>query len=205
MDEFLFDEATRSYYSQRAEEYDEWWLGTGLFAQRDRPGWSEEVDELIALVAGLPPLRVLDVGCGTGFLTTHLAGEVTALDQSTEMLAIASTRLRRDSRTICGEALPLPFHDDEFDFVFTSHLYGHLPPGEREAFLAEARRVAPELVVVDSALRDGVEPEGWQERVLNDGTRHRVYKRYLRAAELAEELGDATVLHEGRWFVAVAT
>jgi ubiquinone/menaquinone biosynthesis C-methylase UbiE len=147
---------------------------------------------------------MLDVGCGTGFLTAHLPGEVTALDRSTDMLDIASTRLRRDGRRICSEALPLPFTDDSFDFVFTSHVYGHLLPGEREAFLAEARRVAPELVVVDAAMRDGVQAEGWEERVLNDGSRHRVYKRYFRAGELADELG-AQVLHDGRWFVVVAT
>ena len=205
MTDFLFDEATRDYYATRAPEYDDWWLGTGLFAQRDRAGFSEEVAQLIEIVAGLPPLRVLDVGCGTGFLTAHLTGQVTALDQSTEMLAIAATRIGRGGRVICGEALPLPFVDDDFDLIFTSHLYGHLPPGQREEFLAEARRVAPELVVVDSAMRDDVEPEQWQERVLGDGSRHRVYKRYFRASELAAELGGATVLHEGRWFVAVST
>ena len=53
--------------------------------------------------------------------------------------------------------------------------------------------------------RDDVQPEQWQQRVLDDGSRHRVYKRYFRAGELAEELGGATVLHEGRWFVVIAT
>lgn len=204
MSEFLVDEAMRDHYAKRAPEYDDWWLGSGLFEQRERPGWSQEVAELIAAVASLPALNVLDVGCGTGFLTEHLSGEVTALDQSTEMLAIAATRLRR-GRVICGEALPLPFFDDSFDFVFTSHVYGHLRPQERERFLAEARRVASALVVVDSALRDDTEPEEWQERELGDGSRHRVYKRFFRASELAEELGGGTVLHEGRWFVMVAT
>ena len=201
---FLFDEATSSYYSQRAGEYDDWWLGTGLFAQRERPGWAEEVAELIEIVEGLPPLSILDVGCGTGFLTAHLPGEVTALDSSTDMLAIAAKRLRRDGRVICGEALPLPFVDDTFDFVFTSHFYGHLPPHERDAFLAEARRVGSDLLVVDSAMRDGVQAEGWEERVLNDGSHHRVYKRFFHAGELADELG-AKVFHAGRWFVVVAT
>jgi SAM-dependent methyltransferase len=203
VDTFLFDEATREYYSQRAAEYDDWWLGEGQFANHERPGWSEEVAELIALVAALPPLRVLDVGCGSGFLTEHLRGEVTALDQSTEMLEIAASRLP-DGRVICGEALPLPFSADEFDLILTSHLYGHLHEGEREEFLADARRVAPRLVVIDAALREDVEAEGFQERVLNDGSRHRVYKRYFDAQELAAEVGSASVLHAGHWFVAVA-
>ena len=83
----------RDYYDRRALEYDDWWLGTGLFAARERPGWDREVRELVAVLERLPPARVLDVACGTGFLTRHLRGEVTALDQSPEMVAIASGRL----------------------------------------------------------------------------------------------------------------
>ena len=45
--------------------------------------------------------------------------------------------------------------------------------------------MAPELVVVDSALREDVEPEERQERVLNDGSRWEVYKRYFEPEELA--------------------
>ena len=102
-----------------------------------------------------------------------------------------------------GDALSLPFDDGSFDRVFTGHFYDHLQPGERERFLAEARRVAGELVVADSALREGVEPVQWQERVLNDGSRHTVYKRYFTGEGLAEELGGGEVLMDGAWFVVV--
>jgi len=194
----------RAYYDARAGEYDDWWLGRGLYAERDRPGWHEEVEQLCGVVAGLEPCRVLDVACGTGFLTRHLRGDVVGVDQSPAMVEVASARLP-DARVVRGDAVPLPFADGAFDRVFTGHFYGHLLPDERERFVSEARRVAGELVVVDSALHDGVEPEEWQERVLNDGTRHRVYKRYFRGAELAAELGGGDVLHDGTWFVAVAS
>ena len=46
-------------------------------------------------------------------------------------------------------------------------------------FLEEARRVASELVVIDSALHDDVDAVEWQERVLKDGSRWEVYKRYF--------------------------
>jgi demethylmenaquinone methyltransferase/2-methoxy-6-polyprenyl-1,4-benzoquinol methylase len=88
--------------------------------------------------------------------------------------------------------------------VFTSHFYGHLLPGEREAFVAEARRAGGELVVVDAALRAGADEEEWQERVLDDGSRHQVYKRFFSAPGLARELGGGRVLFDGPWFVAVA-
>ena len=45
--------------------------------------------------------------------------------------------------------------------------------------------------------------EQMQERVLNDGSSHRVFKRYFTAEQLADELGGARVLFDGRWFVVV--
>ncbi len=193
----------RAYYDQRAGEYDDWWLGTGTFAGQERPGWSQEVAELIAMVEELPAATVLDVACGTGFLTAHLAGEVVGLDQSTAMLAIAGPRIA-PGRTICAEALPLPFRDDQFDRIFTSHFYGHLPADDRAAFLEEAARVARELVVVEHARHEGLPAEECQQHELGDGSCHRVCKRYFEASELAAELGGGSVLHAGRWFVVVA-
>jgi demethylmenaquinone methyltransferase/2-methoxy-6-polyprenyl-1,4-benzoquinol methylase len=193
----------RAYYDRRAGEYDDWWLGTGLFAARERPGWAAEVARLEAVLGALEPADTLDVGCGTGFLTRHLRGAVTAVDQSPEMVAIAARRLP-GARVLQADAGTLPFADGAFGRVMTSHLYGHLLPGERAPFLAEVRRVGRELVVVDSALRPGEPAEAWQERALSDGSRHRVYKRWFTADGLATELGGATTLHEGRWFVVVA-
>jgi hypothetical protein len=39
---------------------------------------------------------------------------------------------------------------------------------------------------------------------MNDGSRHRVYKRFFRAAQLAREIAGGEILHEGHWFVVVA-
>lgn len=197
---FARDRATAEYYERRAAEYDEWWQGEGLFAHRDRPGWGGEVARVVELVRSLPPARTLDVACGTGFLTRHLNGFVVALDRSLAMLTMARDRTA-GRRALLGDALHPAVVPGAFDRVFTGHFYGHLPPEEREVFLAEAARLAGELVVVDSALRPGVEPEQWQERVLNDGSTHRVYKRYLSGEQLADEIGGE-VLMEGEWFVA---
>jgi SAM-dependent methyltransferase len=198
----IVDSGMRSYYDRRAAEYDDWWLGSGLFAARERPGWSDEVVRLCHTVAGLAPARVLDVACGTGFLTRHLRGTVVAIDQSPGMVDVAARRLPAAEVRV-GEAVPLPFAGGSFGRVFTGHFYGHLRPGERDRFVAEAKRVAAELVVVDSALHDGVRPEEEQQRVLGDGSSHRVFKRYFTGPRLAAELGGGRILHQGRWFVAV--
>ena len=190
----------REYYDRRAAEYDEWYMGTGLFAARERPGWHEEVAALCDAIAALPVKTTLDVACGTGFLTRHLNGSVACLDQSERMLGIAAERMP-SARIVRTEALPLPFADGAFERVFTGHFYGHLRPGEREQFLAEAARVAAELVVVDSRERPDHAAEEEQERILNDGSVHRVFKRYFTGPELAAELVGGEVLFDGDWFV----
>jgi ubiquinone/menaquinone biosynthesis C-methylase UbiE len=192
----------RDYYDARAAEYDDWYLGLGLFAERDRPGWKEELAALERAIASLPWAHTLDVACGTGFLTQYLPGEIVGLDQSEQMLEIARERVPTATFTQ-GDAFELPFGPWAFERVFTAHFYGHLDQTERGRFLAEAERVAPELVVCDAALRSGREHEEVQERVLEDGSTWTVYKRFFAPEELAAELGGGQVLFSGDWFVVV--
>jgi ubiquinone/menaquinone biosynthesis C-methylase UbiE len=192
----------KEYYDRRAPEYDEWYLGTGRFAERERPAWEEELEQLRATIRALPAGRTLDVACGSGFLTRHLAGEVVGLDQSDRMLEVAR-RQAPNASFVQGDALALPFGGDSFSRVFTGHFYGHLQAAERQAFLGEAGRVAPELVVVDASREHSEIDEEMAPRILNDGSAWEVYKRYFRAPDLVDELGGGEVLHEGRWFVVV--
>ena len=104
-----------------------------------------------------------------------------------------------------GDGLSPPFPNDTFHRVFTGHFYGHLEPGDRETFLAEARRVARELVVVDASRAHAAVDEEWQQRILNDGSRWNVFKRYFTPESLAAELGGGETLFAGEWFVAVRT
>jgi ubiquinone/menaquinone biosynthesis C-methylase UbiE len=193
------------YYDQAAPEFDYAFQGIGSFADRKRPaGFKREFRALEHRISALPPCQILDVACGTGFLTRRLRGEVIGLDLSERMLAIARARVP-EATFVRGDAFSLPFANSSFDKVFTSNFYGLLLPSERTRFLREARRVATELVVVDlRASLDGTEPGGWQERTLSDGSHHRIYRKYFMAQDLAEELGAGRILFEGRWFVMVA-
>ena len=190
----------KAYYDARAPEYDEWYYGQGQHAGRERPGWFEEVARLLEAIASLPAARTLDVACGTGFLTRHLHGEVVGLDQSPRMLDVARGQAP-NATFVEGDALELPFAARSFERVFTGHFYGHLEPDVRARFLADARRVAPELVVVDSAGSG----EEVQERILSDGTRWEVYKRWFTPETLLPELGGGRTLHHGEYFVAVVS
>jgi demethylmenaquinone methyltransferase/2-methoxy-6-polyprenyl-1,4-benzoquinol methylase len=193
-----------AYYDRRAPEYDDWYLGTGLYADRDRPGFEEELGAVASVLAALAPVRTLDVACGTGFLTQHLRGDVTGLDASARMLAIAAERIP-GAAFVQGDALALPFADDSFDRIFTGHFYGHLDTSQRYRFVAEPRRVAPELVVADASRAHSAVGEEWARRELLDGSRWEVYKRWFEPEVLVGELAGSAgeVLHAGHWFLVV--
>jgi SAM-dependent methyltransferase len=193
----------KAYYEARACEYDDWWLGRGGYKDRNRPGWDESRNELARWIAELPPVRTLDVACGTGFMTRHLRGEVTGLDQSSNMIEVAREQAP-NATFVQGDALELPFDDEAFDRLFTSYFYCHLEEEDRTRFLGEARRVARQLVVVASVPGDGDPLERWEERRLRDGSRWQVYKRVFRPDDLAKELAGR-VLHANRYFVMVAS
>lgn len=195
-------ERMKAYYDRRAPEYDRSIPGVG-----DVPQSKEMVEDAVALlraISGLPPARVLDVGCGTGYLTQHLGGEVVGLDQSAAMLDLARERVPW-AHFVRGDALNLPFADESFDRVFASSFYGLLRGTERGRFLDEARRVAGEIVLVEPTRKFSPtgRGEGWEERLLSDGSRYTIYRRYFTAEGLAEELGGRVLL-AGRWVVMAA-
>jgi ubiquinone/menaquinone biosynthesis C-methylase UbiE len=198
------------YYDVRAPEYDHAYTGEGVW-DGVQPGLFDEVPALEAFVASLPPARILDVACGTGFLTQHLRGDVVGLDLSHSMLSVA-----RDKRLTCplvrGDALHLPFPDGSFDRIFSSHFFGRLQRDERARFMDEAKRVADQVVIVDNPAQETSDfylfsegtNEGWEERPLLDGTVHTIYKKYFTPEELVEEMGGAEVLYSTNWFLAAA-
>jgi SAM-dependent methyltransferase len=187
--------AVKDYYARRAAEYDA--TAWDAFDPRER----EAVDRF---VASLPPGRILDVGCGSGYLTRLLRGPVVALDQSAAMLELARARVP-GAEFVRADVPPLPFPDHAFDLAFSSNVYSHIDAARRRAeFVAEALRVANALVVVEQAWRPGRKRESWELRGLLDGSEHRVFKRYFTSDELARELDGAVVL-ASREFLAVCT
>jgi len=87
--------------------------------------------------------RVLDVGCGAGFLSNHLAREgfeVTGLDASQASIDVAT---RHDgtgkARYLLGDAMSLPFADASFDVVCAMDFLEHVE--EPASVVAEIARV----------------------------------------------------------------
>jgi SAM-dependent methyltransferase len=123
---------------QRAEletmstvESDHWWFaGKRLFMRR-----------LLGphLHADHRPLRILDIGCGTGANAVEFSryGEVIACDSSLDALRMASSR--GVSRLCAAFAPDLPFASDSFDVITAYDVIEHVE--DDSGFLAELARV----------------------------------------------------------------
>lgn len=105
--------------------------------------------------------RALDVGCGDGILCAKLAdrcSQVVGIDQSSEMIALASSRLagRSNVTLLDGDFIHHPLPMSSFDFIVAVAALHHLPfdsaidravnllrPGGTLAIVGLARIAAP--------------------------------------------------------------
>ncbi|NBA94231.1 class I SAM-dependent methyltransferase [Pseudomonas sp. R5(2019)] len=101
---------------------------------------------LQAELAGQGAARVLDLGCGAGHVSFHVAPlvkQVVAYDLSQQMLdVVASAAVDKglgNVVTVRGAAERLPFEDGEFDFVFSRYSAHHW--SDLGLALREVRRV----------------------------------------------------------------
>jgi len=125
------------------QKYDR--MGAVLSFGQD-PRWRRA---LVDAIDPRPGQLVLDVATGTGLVAFELARrggcEVTALDQSEEMLAGARGRLAREPSHadritfVHGEAEHLPFPDDHFDALTFTYLLRYVD--DRHATMRELARV----------------------------------------------------------------
>ncbi|WP_433709318.1 class I SAM-dependent methyltransferase [Nocardia sp. CA-084685] len=100
---------------------------------------------LAELSGARPGDRVLDIGCGTGYLTRRLASvaaTVVGLDPSAAVLERARRITVEPNCTYAvGVAESLTAEDDSFDVVANCLMLHHLPEDLRATALREMRRV----------------------------------------------------------------
>lgn len=119
--------------------------------------------------AGGGPVRVLDLGAGTGLLTAVLAAvlpdaELTLLDEAPAMLAQSKDRLAdiADRLTLIEGDLFTDFPEGPFDVIASGLAIHHLDPPEQARVYAMAReRLAPGGVFVNAEQLRGSTP--WLE------------------------------------------
>ncbi len=179
-------EASIEYYDRRAAEYDA--------TSWEHPGGDAGVAGHVRDVLGaLSSVRTIDVGCGTGYVSRWLPGQLTLMDTSSAMLLIAKQRLP-GAGFVRAKAPSLPFAHKAFGRAFTANLYGHLASFERSQLASEMRRVAAELVVLEQLAISGSFSEGPEERTLVDGSKFTIHKCYFTVDSLLEELGGEILM-----------
>ncbi len=94
--------------------------------------------------------RLLDVGCGTGFMYLALKKsgmdfEYLGVDKTEKMVEFAKKRFPEANFAV-GDIYKLQFPDRSWDVVYCRHIFTHLP-GYEEA-LAEVARVTKDCLIV---------------------------------------------------------
>jgi demethylmenaquinone methyltransferase/2-methoxy-6-polyprenyl-1,4-benzoquinol methylase len=188
------EQAMQSYYAARAPEYDRVYL---------KP---ERQSDLAAIRSWLSSkftgASVLEIACGTGYWTQFIApvsARVVALDSAPETLAIAKSRVPRESVTfLVADAYDLPNDIGEFDATFAGFWFSHVPKIRRHEFLlglSAHLRSGAKVVLLDNLYVEGSsspitarDREGnvFQTRRLADGTAHQVLKNFPTESELVE-------------------
>jgi len=104
-------------------------------------------DILVTRSGAKPGDHVLDIGCGTGYLTRRAAravvpgGRVTGIDPSRPVIAYARRHSPPVCRYVAAGAQQLPLPDASVDVAVSAMALHHLPAADRPAALAEIARV----------------------------------------------------------------
>jgi ubiquinone/menaquinone biosynthesis C-methylase UbiE len=120
--------AVSRYWSGRAAEFDRG-PSHGVLNQAQHQAWLD----LLREVAGPPPLKALDVGCGTGFLALRMAElghRAVGIDLSEEMLAEARRKTEGTGLPVTfqlGDAEAPPQEGAPYDVILERHVIWTLP------------------------------------------------------------------------------
>jgi demethylmenaquinone methyltransferase/2-methoxy-6-polyprenyl-1,4-benzoquinol methylase len=143
VDELKHARAVREMFGGIARRYD--FLNHFLSVNTDKR-WRRLVRRKLADVLELPGAVVLDVACGTGDLAAELqrgsAAKIIGTDFCRPMLAVAAEKNQKNDTAIPyieGDAMSLPFADEEFDAVTIA--FGLRNLSNFEEGLKELRRV----------------------------------------------------------------
>lgn len=102
-----------------------------------------KISEVVKTTGMSIDTKVLDVGCGNGYLTLYLSkvADVTGIDLSEKMLS-----LNPCNKLVHGNALNLPFGNNSFDIALEANLLHHLDNPKKA--VDEMTRVSKEWVVL---------------------------------------------------------
>jgi ubiquinone/menaquinone biosynthesis C-methylase UbiE len=140
-------------FTRWSESYDRCILQWLLFGPSHRA-----LIRRIKAVAGDRPVKVLDVGCGTGLFAERVRQalpnvRVWGVDLVAEMLQKGAGRWRRNAegvQPVQGDSERLPFGDGTFDFVTCANSFHHYPHQDRAVVeMHRVLRPGGRLLIID--------------------------------------------------------
>ena len=144
--------------------------------------WARVAESLITAYNLPDNARILDVGCGKGFLLYEFKkllpqAEIKGFDISGYALDHAKEEVKYHLFTHKAESSPYPFEDDSFDLVISLTTLHNLPVQDLKTALCEIERVGKNTYIVVESFRNEKElfnlqcwaltcesffrPEGW--------------------------------------------
>ena len=206
------------YYSQRAHEYEDWWYrraGYDNGAQNNERWFKETALLEQALAAFRPAGRVLEMACGTGLWTRHLAryaDQVSAIDGSLEMIDLNRERVAQHNVRYIQADLFDWQPTETYDVCFFGFWLSHVPEERFADFWGTVRAaLAPggRVFFLDSATLDRWPQDALSGpimvRQLADGRSFRIIKRFYEPRSLERTLAqlgfEATVSRTPEYFI----
>ena len=198
-----------AYYRARAAEYDEWFYRRGRYDRgaESNARWFVEVEQVFAAFDALAiGGDVLELAPGTGIWTERIlrtAERVTAVDASTEMVAINHARVGHGRVTYVVADLFRWRPETTYDAVCFGFWLSHVPDERLDNFfrmVAGALRPGGKVWFVDgrrepsSTAVDHRLPEPGSQvmtRRLNDGREFQIVKNFYEPGRLALRCGAA--------------
>lgn len=195
-----------TYYSARAEEYDEWLYRTGRYDRGEEINqrwFNEAIVVRTALYQIGAVENILELACGTGIWTQeilNLGKQITALDASQEVIEINRRKLGATNIEYRQVDLFSWQPDAEYDLVFFSFWLSHVPPTLVDSFLAKVSksvRVGGQVFIIDSrfeptstAKNHILENDGdiYITRKLNNEQEFKIVKIFYQPEELRDKL-----------------
>ena len=189
----MSEEKLLEYYRRRALEYEK------IYEKPERQADLRLLRHWVQ--SELLDMDVLEVACGTGYWTQTLAlraTSITAIDASTEVLAIARQKEYSLDRVrfLLADAFKLDAVPGVYDAAFAGFWFSHIRRQEQSAFLDSLhRKLRPggTVVLIDNRYVKGSSTpiarsddagNTYQVRSLMDGSRHEILKNFPRENEL---------------------
>lgn len=165
------------------------------------------IDKALDYACIRPPATIIDVPCGTGRVSIHLAQKgfiVKGIDISPEMVEytqekVEGLQLSDRIQVKVGDAEFLPYEDDTFDACVTLRLFGHTPEKNRKRILHELIRVSKNHLILAYYLRNSL-----QYLIRKRGRERRNIEWYpVSFRQISKELDQERLKKIKKYFLAI--